>query len=47
MLEQIEIDQKEIKEKEETINESKGKITKYNLVSDGNRALFKGKKKRP
>ena len=45
MLEQIEIDQKEIKEKEETINESKGKITKYNLVSDGIELYLKERKK--
>ncbi len=45
MLEQIEIDQKEVKEKEETLNEAKGKITKYNLVSDGIELYLKERKK--
>ena len=35
MLDQIDKDQKEIKEKEETLKDSRGKLTNYTLVKDG------------
>ena len=44
MLKQIEADQKELQEKEEALNDSKGKITKYNLVKEGIELYLKERK---
>ncbi len=45
MLDQIDKDQKEIKEKEETLKDSRGKVTKYSLVRDGVELYLKERKK--
>ena len=45
MLEQIEADLKEIKEKEETLKDARGKVTKYDLVRDGIELYIKERNK--
>lgn len=45
MLNQIEIDEKEIKEKEKTIKDSRSGITKYDYVKDGIELYLKERKK--